>query len=129
MHPTPFQFSSPTTGRDYNKQYSQVALNTDLPNIEFFTCNTGTGKGCTRIPTTDQGKPAAFYPFYSTTNTASGCVWQFGNNIPGETNNYGGSKQYGPLLGQSYTKVHGGGRSNVQFNDFEKFLNGNPCPQ
>jgi hypothetical protein len=56
-------------------------------------------------------------------------VWQFGNNIPGETNNYGGSKQYGPLLGQSYTKVHGGGRSNVQFNDFEKFLNGNPCPQ
>jgi hypothetical protein len=129
MHPTPFQFSSPTTGPNYNKQYSQVALNTDLPNIEFFTCHTGTGKGCTRIPPTDQGKPAAFYPFYSTTNTAGGCVWQFGNNIPGETNNYGASKQYGPLLGQSYTKVHGGGRSHVLFNDFEKFLNGNPCPQ
>jgi hypothetical protein len=127
MHPTPFQFSSPTTGPNYNKQYSQIALETDLPAIEFFTCHTETGKGCTRIPTTDQGKPAAFYPFYSTTNTANGCVWQFGNNVPGEISNYGGSRQYGSLLGQSYTKKGGG--SHLVFNDFKKYLKGNPCPQ
>ena len=129
LHPTPFQVSSPTTGPNYDKQYSQIALETDLPAIEFSTCNTFTGKGCTRIPTTDEGKPAAFYPFYSTTNTANGCVWQFGNNIPGQINNYGGSTQYGSLLGQTYTKKGSPHHFDFEYNDFKKWLNGNPCPQ
>jgi hypothetical protein len=129
MHPTPFQFSSPTTGPNYNKQYSQVALETDLPAIETSTCNIFSGKGCTRIPTTDQGKPAAFYPFYSTTNTKDGCVWQFGNNIPGQISNYGGSTQYGALLGQTYTKRGGPHHFDFEYQDFKKYLKGNPCIQ
>ena len=56
QHPTPFQFTSPLTGPGYNKQYSQVGFETDLPAIES-TCNATTGAGCTLIPQTDEGKP------------------------------------------------------------------------
>jgi hypothetical protein len=126
MHPTPFTFSSPTTGPNYNQQYGQAALETDLPAIEVFTCNVFSGKGCTRIPTTDQGKPAAFYPFYSIKHTPTGCVWQFGGAIPGNTN-YGGSSGYGPLLGQTYTKRGSPHHYDFEYQDFKKFLKGNPC--
>ena len=67
MHPTPFQFTSPTTGPFYTKQYSQVGFEADLPDIEQPICNRSTGVGCTLIPQTDTGLPAVFYPFYSTT--------------------------------------------------------------
>ena len=70
-HPAPFQFTSPTTGPGYTQQYQRAALETDLPAIES-TCNPATGAGCTLIPQTDQKRPAAFYPFYSITNTRHG---------------------------------------------------------
>ncbi len=125
MHPTPFRFSSPETGRNYTVQYSQAAFETDLPGIES-TCNTTTGAGCPRIPRDDDGQPAAFYPFYSTTRTSNGCVWQFGNDIPGEISDFGQNAQYGALLQLDYTGT--GGRTGVFYEDFRHILP-NPCPQ
>jgi hypothetical protein len=127
LHPTPFRFSSPTTGRRYTKQYSQVGFEADLPAIES-TCDTSTGVGCTLIPQTDEGQPAAFYPFYSTTRAKAthGCYWQFGNDIPGESSDYGQNGQYGTLLQQSYTQK--GGHTAEELNDFRNIIP-NPCPQ
>ena len=65
LHPEPVRFSSPLTGDSDAVDYSRVAFEADLPSIEFSTCNRTTGAGCTLIPTTDKGTPAAFYPFFS----------------------------------------------------------------
>jgi hypothetical protein len=125
LHPTPFRFSSPLTGRKYNRQYGEAAIETDLPAIES-TCDPLTGTGCRHIPITDTGKPAAFYPFYSITHTHAGCMWQFGNSIPGQTTDFDKNAQYGPLLALSYT-ADGTWTRIIQ--DFKKYLKGNPCPQ
>jgi hypothetical protein len=126
MHPTAFQFTSPKTGPNYTEQYSHAAFETDLPAVEP-TCNSLTGTGCTLIPQTDEGDPATFYPFYSTTKTSHGCVWQFGNDIPGQISNFGQNGQYGTLLQQSYTQK--GGSTANSYNDFRNILSNNPCPQ
>ena len=126
MHPTAFQFTSPETGPNYTEQYSHAAFEADLPAIEP-TCNSSTGAGCTLIPQTDDGDPATFYPFYSITHTSNGCVWQFGNDIPGEITDFGQNGQYGTLLQQSYTQ-EGGGTEN-SYNDFRNIPSDNPCPQ
>jgi hypothetical protein len=128
LHPSPLQFSSPTTGQNYNAQYQTAAFETDLPAVESNRpqpCHVSNGNGCTLIPTTDSGTPAAFYPFYTTSSTGNGCVWEFGNDIPG-ANDYGANAQYGSLYAQNYTKK-GGGFSTF----FEDFRNDvpNPCPQ
>jgi hypothetical protein len=125
MHPTPFQFSSPETGPTYSSQYAQAGFEADLPSIES-SCDPTTGLGCTLIPQTDEGTPAIFYPFYSKTNTTAGCVWQFGNNIPGETSNFGQNAQYGTLLQLDYTQMGGGVAAFYQ--DFRKII-ANPCLQ
>lgn len=127
LHPTPLLFSSPETGRNYNVQYQNAAFETDLPAIETNTCDPTTGNGCTRIPTTDAGLPANFYPFYTTTHSAGACYWQFGNNIPGEISNFGQNAEYGKLLANTYTAQGGG--SAPMFEDFENILRTNPCPQ
>jgi hypothetical protein len=124
-HPTPFRFTSPLTGRNYTVPYSRAGLEADLPAVEYPVCNVVTGAHCTHIPRTDDGQPAAFYPFYSTTKTATGCQWQFGNNIPGQITNFGGSRQYGPLLALTYTTKGGG--SQRLFEDFRNILSPNPC--
>jgi hypothetical protein len=124
-HPAPFQFTSPTTGPGYRQQYQRAALETDLPAIES-TCNTATGAGCTLIPQTDLKQPAAFYPFYSITNTRHGCVWQFGNRIPGQITDFGRNAGYGSLLALSYTQK--GGSSANLYQDFRNILVTNPCP-
>ena len=126
LHPTPLQFSSPETGPNYNVQYQHPAFETDLPAIES-NCDPVSGAGCTLIPQTDQGQPAAFYPFYTTSRTAGGCVWEFGNNIPGEISNFGQNAQYGTLLAQNYTQP--GGSSQAFIQDFQNILGNNPCPQ
>ena len=63
------------------------AFEADLPRIEAGTCDRTTGVGCTLIPTTDDGTPAAFYPFYSAFDKGDRdagifgeCVWGFGNH-------------------------------------------------
>jgi hypothetical protein len=126
LHPAPFKFSSPETGPNYDVQYKHAAFETDLPAIES-TCDPTTGAGCTLIPTNDTGQPAAFYPFYTTSNGYSGCEWEFGNNIPGEISNFGQNAQYGTLLAQNYTVQGGGSQALIQ--DFKNILPNNPCPQ
>jgi len=124
LHPTPFQFSTPMTGANYSVPYRQVGFETDLPAIES-TCDPTSGIGCTLIPQTDQNQPASFYPYYTTTRTRNGCVWQFGSDIPGQISNFGQNAQYGTLLQQDYT-VQGGGTQTLYL-DFRNILSRNPC--
>jgi len=127
LHPTSFLFSSPQTGPRYNIRYKHAAFETDLPAIES-KCNALTGAGCTLIPTTDSGTPAAFYPFYTTSSTDTGCMWSMGNDgIPNMISDFGKNQQYGSLLSQNYTTVGGG--SQAFYQDFQNILPQNPCPQ
>jgi len=127
LHPTPVQFTSPSTGGGYNTQYSRAALEADLPRIES-TCDRFHGVGCTLIPIDDDGTPAQFYPYFSISHHASAeCVWQIGGAIPGTTNDFGKNAGYGPLLKLYYLDAPGG-RPIVRFNDFRNIFSSNPCP-
>jgi hypothetical protein len=126
MHPEPFIFSSPlTSGRNYER----VAFETDLPRIEFFTCNRNTGAGCFLIPITDDNQPATFYPFFTAAQSSSACNWVWGNDVPGlSTNDFGKNNQFGSLLSLTYLRFGGGGDTIERFNDFRQVLDSNPCP-
>ncbi len=115
--------------------YSRAALETDLPRVEFNTCNRTTGAGCTLIPTTDDGTPAAFYPWFSIANRRGeqgegrGCQWLLGNDVPGlTTNDFGKNAGYGSLLQLTYLALGGGGTTVQRFNDFRQIFSSNPCP-
>ena len=126
VHPQPFLFSSPLTGRNFNVNYTQMAFEADLPRIETNTCNRTTGTGCTLIPTTDSGQPAAFYPFFSAfQGHGHGCVWAFGNSLPG-ANDFGRNAQYGSLLSSSYLIFGGHGAAHNLINNFRNIMS-NPC--
>ena len=128
IHPQPFLFSSPLTGQNYNVNYKQVAFEADLPRIETNTCDRTTGAGCTLIPTTDKGQPAAFYPFFSTLHgggNGHGCLWAFGNDQPGG-NDLGRNAQYGSLLSSTYLAFGGGGATVNRINNFRQIVS-NPC--
>jgi hypothetical protein len=134
LHPESVLFSSPRTGPGDRVNYSRVAFEADLPRIEFNTCNRTTGAGCTLIPTTDKGTPAAFYPFFSAFQNGvqneqgnGGCVWGFGNNLPGATTNFGRNNQYGSLLSSTYLAFGGGGATIQRINNFRQIIS-NPCP-
>jgi len=138
LHPTPIQFTSPLTGSNYTLNYPRTAFETDLPAIEsssIVPCNVFTGAHCTLIPSTDDCTsskpiscvPAAFYPFYSTRNVGEQCVWQIGNHIPGNLNDFHQNQQYGTLLTQSFLAFNGGGASLNAFENFRQILNNNPC--
>lgn len=134
LHPDPILFSSPLTGPNYDTQYSRVAFEADLPRIETGTCNRRTGVGCSHIPTTDKGAPVAFYPFYSAFGNGvpneqgnNGCMWGFGNDLPGATSDFGRNAQYGPLLSSTYLVFGGGGATVNRFNNFRGVMS-NPCP-
>jgi hypothetical protein len=121
-------FSSPRTGSNFNVNYTQTALEADLPRIETNTCDRTTGAGCTLIPTTDKGQPAAFYPFFSTLHgkgNGHGCMWAFGNDLPGG-NDLGRNAQYGTLLSSSYLIFGGGGAAHNLINNFRNIVS-NPC--
>lgn len=123
LHPTPIRFSSPQTGLFFNNNYSRIAFEADLPRIES-TCNRTTGAGCTLIPITDDGTPAAFYPFFSVAHMGDDCVWQLGNHIPG-SRDFGRNAQYGNLLPLTFI-----GRNGVPFqsiDDFRQIISHNPC--
>jgi hypothetical protein len=72
-------------GRNHRGRYKHPGISVDLPAIESQSgnqnCDRTTGAGCTHIPVTDDGAPAAFYPFYSITHSSLGCVWQMGNEV------------------------------------------------
>ncbi|HEU5379646.1 MAG TPA: hypothetical protein VFV38_29840 [Ktedonobacteraceae bacterium] len=125
LHPTAIRFTSPKTGYGFNTNYSRVAFEADLPRIEGNTCNRSTGVGCTLIPTTDDGTPAVFYPFFSTARVHGNCVWQEGNHIPGSINDFGQNAQYGTLLNLTYTSLNGA--LITRFNDFRQVISRNPC--
>ncbi|HLZ60878.1 MAG TPA: hypothetical protein VKR06_28345 [Ktedonosporobacter sp.] len=139
LHPTAIRFTSPLTGFFFNTNYNRTAFEADLPRIEG-TCNRTTGAGCTLIPTTDDGTPANFYPFFSIRNVEDAlgrstdnvpnwedhtCTWGLGNHIPGNTNDFGRNNQYGPLLDLAYTGT--GGTVIHRFNDFRQVFNMNAC--
>jgi hypothetical protein len=138
LHPSPFLVSSPLTGPGDRFNYSRVAFEADLPRVEG-TCNRVTGAGCTLIPTTDKGAPAAFYPFFSAfLNGVQGdrsrpseqgnggdCVWTIGNSQPGGTD-FGQNSQYGSLLTSTYLAFGGGGATIDRINNFRQVIS-NPC--
>jgi hypothetical protein len=136
LHPTPIRFTSPLTGPGYRSQYERAAFEADLPRIEAG-CNRTTGAGCTLIPITDAGQPAAFYPYFSIARASHqggdsqggrGCVWQFGATPPGTTTDFGKNAQYGSLLFSSYLIFGGGGASHQLTNNFRNVFSSNPCP-
>lgn len=139
LHPTSILFSSPLTGQGYNVNYSRSAFEADLPTLEFVfsgTCDIFSGIGCTLIPVTDDCLgangappciPADFYPFFSTRFVGGHCVWQFGNHIPGSSNDFHQNNQYGALLQSSFTAFGGGGASAAGFFNFRQIFSRNPC--
>jgi hypothetical protein len=130
LHPEPIRFSSPRTGPFDSVNYSRAAFEANLPRIETNTCDRTAGAGCTLIPTTDKGTPAAFYPFFSTLQPqgeGNGCMWAFGNDLPSTSRDFGRNAQYGSLLSTSYLIFGGGGTSHNLINNFRQILP-NPCP-
>ncbi|HEY2575270.1 MAG TPA: hypothetical protein VGI74_03075 [Streptosporangiaceae bacterium] len=129
IHPQPVLFSSPLTGSDYDIPYAQSAFETDLAKLEGGSCATN-GTGCTLIPTTDSGTPAAFYPFFSTFQRSDdhdqGCLWGLGNAMP-RGNDFGRNNQYGQPLPSTYLIFGGGGSASMIYDDFRQIVN-NPCP-
>src|SRR5215470_7985184 len=135
LHPESVLFSSPRTGPGDTVNYSRVAFEADLPRIEAADfggpCNRSTGAGCTLIPITDKGTPAAFYPFFSAFQNGvqgnSGCMWGFGNDLPGATTDFGRNAQYGSLLSSTYLIFGGHGATHDLINNFRQIIP-NPCP-
>ena len=133
LHPAPILFSSPLTGPGNDIQYSRVAFEANLPRIEAG-CNRTTGAGCTLFPTTDKGTPVAFYPFFSAFQNGvpneqgdNGCMFGFGNRLPGATTDFGRNSQYGTLLSSDYLIFGGGGAAHNLINNFRQVMP-NPCP-
>jgi hypothetical protein len=127
--PTPTIFTSPKTGPHYNVQYPKVTFSTDLPAVEQAlnpACDADTGANCTLHPPTDDGTPAAFYPYYTSGQALGGCAWTIGQNVPGfSTRDYGQLAQYGNLLKVTFPALNGGTIS--KYNAFQKTVP-NPCP-
>jgi hypothetical protein len=131
LHPQPIMFSSPLTGRNYNVNYTRMGFEADLPRIEG-TCNRTTGAGCTLIPTTDSGTPAAFYPYFSalggdksaSSSRGHDCLWAIGSKLPGG-NDFGANAQYGSLLSTTYLTL--GGSTINRINNFRQIVQPVPC--
>lgn len=105
-------FSSALTGPRFNINYQRVALAAPLPFNEAGggnqPCDIHARTGCTHIPVTDDGTPAAFYPYFFTTRT-NGCTWGEGQDIPGLTvNDFGKQDQYGGYDRGAYYTGSGG---------------------
>jgi hypothetical protein len=131
-HSTAFLFSSPRTGANFTTAYSQAAFEADLPRIEASdfggSCNRSTGAGCTNPPVTDDGAPAAFYPYFSTVNNNGTCNWGTGSTLPNTTNNFGGSSaEFGALYPQTYWVFGGHGAAHTVINDYNSGAFANPC--
>jgi hypothetical protein len=132
--PTPVLFSSPGTGPGYSTRYAHFAFETDLPRIEASDlggiCDRlGTGAHCVNPPTTDDGTPATFYPYYSTVSTSGGCRFGIGSTLPNTINNFGGNStaEFGPLLHLTYWTFGGHGSVNRRYNDFNSGSLANAC--
>jgi hypothetical protein len=95
--PTPIHYVGPFMAS--GASYPRVQFESDIAGSEYL-CDTTTGQDCTVAPI-----GANFYPFWSLNNTqtlpgsgkpAGTCVWNFGNDIAGVTNNdFDQDGQYG----------------------------------
>jgi hypothetical protein len=97
--PTPIMFTSPLTGRHFNRNYAKTSLAAPLPFNEAGggnqPCDINARTGCTKLPITDDGTVAKFYPYFYTTHVA-GCTWGEGTDVPGLTvRDFGKHNQYG----------------------------------
>ena len=138
LHPTSELVSSPTTG---TSNYSSMAFESNISRSESSDTAFRVDAPCQRhvlnprdpVPGTGCVNPppnSNFYPFYSTTNTASGCMWQEGGRyIPGTTNKFGGSAQaeFGPLRVINYPTAPFG-LVTKRLNDFRSAATSVPCP-
>jgi hypothetical protein len=139
LHPSSELVSSPTTAG--GKNYTSMAFESDISRDESsdtsFRVDTPCqrhvlnpsdphpGVGCVNPPPN-----SVFYPFYSTTQTAYGCVWQEGGPyIPGTTDDFGGSAkaEFGPIQTISYPTAPFG-LITERLNDFRNALSTLPCP-
>jgi hypothetical protein len=134
IHPTPVQFTSPQfvassfpfTGLQLN--YSRIAFEADLPNVERTAanappCSPMTGANCVNPP-----PGATFYPLYTTALSSEGCVWQFGGaHLPNTLQTFGGTStaEYGPLYPLIFLRS---GTVVTVTPDFHQTVNYNPCP-
>src|SRR5207245_5487893 len=126
--PTPILFSSPKTGTAYTTGYPQIAFEADLPRIEAADLGGNcqrltTGANCVNPPNSDEGTPAAFYPYYSSVSTTNGtatCSYGIGSTLPNTTNDFGGSStaEFGQLLHSSYWHFGGHAESHQRYNNF-----------
>ncbi len=87
-HPTSFAYVGPFS---HGRSYPNIQFETDIAGSEA-NCNVTTGAGCTARPA-----GAKFYAFWSLGRSHQlGCVWNFGNVIPGRTvSDFGRDAQYG----------------------------------
>jgi hypothetical protein len=137
LHPRSELFSSPTVG---GKNFTSMAFEADLGRIESadvaFHVTTPCqrhllnpsdpqpGLGCVNPPPN-----SVFYPFYSTRNTAQGCMWQEGGPyIPGTTNTFGGNShaEFGSLRAITAPTAPFG-TITKRLNDFRRNLASLPC--
>jgi hypothetical protein len=139
-NPTPIEFSSPRTGPNFNATYAHFAFEADLPRIEAadlggtcqrFLALPNPGANCVNPPMTDDGKPATFYPYFSTivpSNPATSCAWGIGETLPNTINNFtGNSQEFGPLYALTYWTFGGHGATNQRYNDFNSRPQSNSC--
>jgi hypothetical protein len=131
-HPTSIHFTSPLTGANFDQQFKDVALESDLPALESAqtpeNCETHTGLLCTPVPMTDDNAPADFYPFFSVAQKATqGCYWLEGNDVPGETtNDFGKNNQYGTSPASDYHLYRG--VAVARYYTYRNDLGSMPCP-
>ena len=137
LHPTSFLFTSPVTrGRNFTSMAFESDISRDESSDTAFRIDTpcqrhvlnpsdpSPGTGCVNPPPN-----SVFYPFYSTRQTANGCMWQEGGPyIPGTTNLFGGSAhaEYGPLRVISYPTAPFGSVTK-RLNDFRSSVVALPC--
>jgi len=139
LHPTSFQFTSPTTvgGKNFSQmtfesdisrnESSDTAFKVTQPCERHFAnpADPNPGLGCVNPP-----PHSVFYPLYTTGQNANGCFWQEGGPyIPGTTNTFGGSahSEYGPLRVIHYPTAPFG-TITKRSNDFSSNIASNPCP-
>lgn len=131
--PTPILFTTPKSGPADTVPYPQMAFETDLPRIEAAdlggTCNRTTGAGCVNPPVTDAGKPAAFYPYFSTVSTTAGCAYGEGDTLPNTINSFGASStaEFGSLYPTSYWAFGGHGATITRINNFNSGVQASTC--
>jgi hypothetical protein len=138
LHPTSELFSSPTIrGNNYTSMTFEADISRNESSDTAFRVDNPCqrhvqnprdpipGLGCVNPPPNSN-----FYPFYSTTNTSNGCMWQEGGRyIPDTTKLFGGSSrtEFGPIRDISYPTAPFGSVT-IRLNDFRSNTISVPCP-